>query len=245
MSEHRLDEILIERPRGGWKVSAKKLTGYRKNLDKITKEASEDGLLSPYLLKTWKRSKYFDDHLAPLRRWLHSQVGQPWDDVYSQICDRLDGSTVTGRHVLSHLWHFVELHVVLIDGLPYEKHCQDFRSKFKFFVHPDTGILCRVKDFSKKQQQLSTKEVDRLRIDDYHQYRKLDGLWFAIAFADLPPMEKPMDILLKAYIDPVTARKLYGSPVYAVSKQQCNKKELKFIRQQVAKEQQKKRCRLG
>ncbi|MBO1345996.1 MAG: hypothetical protein EBE86_000675 [Hormoscilla sp. GUM202] len=134
---------------------------------------------------------------------------------------------------------------MLIDGEPYQKSYQSFRSKFKFFVHPDTGILCRVKDFSKKQKQLSQKEVDRLGIDDYHQYRKLDGLWFAIAFADLPPMEKPMDILLKAYLDPLTARKVYGSPVYAVSKQQCNKKELKFIRQQVAKEQQKKRCRLG
>jgi len=241
MSEHRLDEISIERPRYGWRISAKKLTGYRKNLDKITKEASEEGLLRPYLLKTWKRTKDFNDHLGPLRRWLHSQVGQPWDRVYSEICDRLDTKTVTGQHVLFHLWDFVELHVVLIDGLPYQKNCQPFRSNFKFFVHPDTGILCCFKDFRKKQKQLSQKDVDLLAIDDYHQYRKLDGLWFAIAFADLPPMEKRMDILLKAYLDRLTARKEYGREVYAVSKQQCNKKEQKFIRQQVAKKQQKMR----
>ncbi len=43
MSEHRLDEITIERPRGGMRQSSRRLKGVRKKLDRLTLEASEDG----------------------------------------------------------------------------------------------------------------------------------------------------------------------------------------------------------
>jgi hypothetical protein len=51
MSEHRLSEIVIERPRGGRRISLKKVTGNKKFLHQLTQEASEDGLLQPHLLK--------------------------------------------------------------------------------------------------------------------------------------------------------------------------------------------------
>ena len=83
MSEHRLSEIVIERPRSGMRISAKKLKGYRKELDQITQIATEDGLLNPYLIKTRQQSKWLSDHLGPLRKLLRSHVGQPWDQVSS------------------------------------------------------------------------------------------------------------------------------------------------------------------
>ena len=42
MSEHRLSEIVIERPRGGWRISLKKVTGFKKQLYKITQDAISD-----------------------------------------------------------------------------------------------------------------------------------------------------------------------------------------------------------
>ena len=51
MSEHRLAEIVIERPRSGMRMSSRRLKGEKKRLYQLTLEASEDGLLSPYLIK--------------------------------------------------------------------------------------------------------------------------------------------------------------------------------------------------
>jgi hypothetical protein len=113
MSEHRLSEIVIERPRGGMRISLKKLKGFKKQLYKLTEDTSQDGLLSPYLIKPRNKSKYLSDHLGPLRRFLRSHVGPPWNDAYSKLCQQLDSNTMAGQHVLSHVWDYVERHVEL------------------------------------------------------------------------------------------------------------------------------------
>lgn len=239
MSEHRLNEIVIERPRRGMRISLKRVTGNKKALEKLTDDASEDGLLCPYLLKARNRTKYFSDHLGPLYRWLRSKVGQQWDDVYSELCQRLDTSTLSGQHILFHLWGFVERNVVLIDGVPYRKDNQEYPlGRFyrgwrdKLYVHPDTGILCIVK----KPPKLPPKKRDDLVvIDPYHHYRKLNDEWYLITLQDVPSMQDVTDIVLKVTLKPWTAWQEYGREVYAVSKRQCNKKEIKFIMKQLNK----------
>ncbi len=150
MSEHRLSEIVIERPRVGMRISLKKLKGFKKQLDKLTQEASQDGLLSPYLIKPRNKSKYLSDHLGPLRRFLRSRVGQPWNNVYSELCHRLDHNTMAGQHVLGHVWDYVEQHVELINGIPYYKSRRHLRlanwRHIQLYVHPETGILCDARD---------------------------------------------------------------------------------------------------
>lgn len=243
MSEHRLGEIVIERPRGGMRISAKKVTGYKKALEKITQEATEDGLLSPYLIKIRQRTKHFSDHLGPLRRWLHSKVGQHWDAVYKELCQQIEMRTLIGQHLLGHVWGFVELDVELIDGVAYSKKSYSYLEKRPIaywrdalYVHPETGILCLAKRTSNIDINKShNKRDDVVIIDAYHQYRKLDDLWYLITLQDIPPMEKPTDVLLKTTIRPCVARVEYGREVYAVSKQQCGKKEIKFILQKLAK----------
>lgn len=242
MSEHRLGEIVIERPRGGMRISLKKLHGYNKSLQKITDEASVDGLLRPYLIKPTQivlKTKSFSDHLRPLRRFLRSKVGQRWDDIYSALCQRLDTHTVTGQHVLDHVWDYVERNVVLIDGVPYRK-CNRRRYgqnplgywRDEFYVHPDTGILCIAKKAPKAPPE---KRDDLVVIDSYHQYRKLNDVWYLITLQEFPPMHDVTDVVLKVTLKPWTARGEYGREVYAVSKRQCGKKEIKFIMQQLAK----------
>jgi hypothetical protein len=158
MSEHRLSEIVIERPRCGMRISLKKLTGSKKQLDKLTEEASLDGLLNPYLIKATKKSKYLSDHLGPLRRFLRSKVGQPWNDVYSELCQRLNTSTMAGQHVLSHVWDYVERHVEIIDDKLYSKPYRGYKipldvsQRDRFYIHPQTGILCTVEKVPRKQK---------------------------------------------------------------------------------------------
>lgn len=42
----------------------------------------------------------FDDKLNPIYRFLDSRIGQPWDDVRSELFSKFDARTTPGRHVL-------------------------------------------------------------------------------------------------------------------------------------------------
>lgn len=236
MSEHRLSEIVIERPRGGRRISLKRQQGFKKQLDQLTEEASQDGLLRPYLIKPRNKSKYLSDHLGPLRRLLRSQVGQPWNQVYSQLCQRLDRSTMAGRHVLDHVWDYVERHVELIDGIPHHKSRRPYQIvtgggyRLQLFVHPETGILCDSKDFSpvlEVEAAQPKSPSDQLKIDDLHQYRQIDGVWYLITFQAVPTTKFVFDLLHRTLVKP--GFKGYYDRLYAAHKRQCNKREVKMI----------------
>lgn len=52
----------------------------------------------------------FTDKLSPMYRWLNSKVGQPWDDVYSEITKSFDTRTTAGRHIVhDHLLRSVQI----------------------------------------------------------------------------------------------------------------------------------------
>jgi hypothetical protein len=243
MSEHRLSEVVIERPRHGWRISLKKYCGYRKQLDKLTQEASEDGLFRPYLIKPRNKTKSLSDHLGPLRRYLHAKVGQPWNDVYSELCRRLDTSTLAGQHVLSHVWGYVERHVELREGIPYHKTSwggvqRPLTSGYygQLYVHPETGILCllaRNAPALQSGQKSQPQAVESLFLDRDHEYRQLAGIWYLITFADLPrsPDQYVFDVLLKDLI----CRDLRNYKTrYAAHKRQCNKKEIRLILKRIS-----------
>ncbi len=247
MSEHRLSEIVIERPRGGRRISLKKVTGFKKQLYKITQDAIQDGLLNPYLIKPINKSKYLSDHLGPLRRFLRrrsppqaSQVGQPWNDVYSQLCQRLDPSTMAGQHVIDHVWGYVERHVEIIDGGFYSKPYQGYRNQLdtsyrdRFYIHPETGILCAAEKIPRKQKQ-KQEQTDIVIIDNYHQYQKLNEIWYFITFEDFPPPPTHYVTDIVKGIIHRSAAMYRGRMIYAVRKQQCNKKEIRFILNQLSK----------
>ncbi|MEG4323338.1 MULTISPECIES: hypothetical protein [unclassified Microcoleus] len=222
MSEHRLDRIVIERPRGGLRSSLKKVKGNKKFLNKLTDAACTDGLLSPYLLKLRRKSKYFSDCLGPLFRWLRSKVGQNWDDVYRELCQILNISTLSGKHILSHVWEFVERDAVLVDGIVYSRkaHRQLGKWRDKLYVHPETRMLCVA---NKVRKEPPKKPDDFVNIDDDHHYRKIDGIWYLIELVDREELE------VTKYYSHV---KIWKD---TASKRQCNKKQIKFITEQLSK----------
>ncbi len=225
MSEHRLAENVIERPRGGHRISSRRVKGQKLALVKLTEEASTDGLLSPYLIKSRKKTKWFSDCLGPLYQWLQSHVGEYWDDVYSKLCQILDITTLSGQHIVSHVWGYVELNVVLIEGVPYRdspgSSGRPLGYSYKqLYVHPETGIL----SFANRIKKLPEKKPDDfVFIDANHHYLKIDDLWYLIELADIEPLG-------------INTNKSSGNrEKYVVNKRQCNKKRIKFILEQIAK----------
>ena len=239
MSEHRLGAIVIERPRSGMRMSSRKLKGVKKRMRKLTQEASEDGLLSPYLIKVRDKSKCLSDHLGPLRRFLRSHVGQPWNAVYSKLCKQLDTNTMAGQHVLSHVWDYVERHTVIIEGVLYCKpkwgsfHPLEGHYRDRFYIHPETGILCAVDKRPRKPKK--QPQTDILVVDTYHQYRKLNEIWYLVTFAELPATTGYVMDVLRGAVSYLNADYVSGHRVYAVSKKQCNKKEIRLIKSRLLK----------
>jgi hypothetical protein len=103
------------------------------------------------------RSKWLNENLAPLRRFLRRRVGQPWNTVHAEICAHIQCDSAVQKHVLDHLRHYVELHPVFIDGVPHHAQARRFGradghgypplSDYgrSFYVCPQTGTLQHVR----------------------------------------------------------------------------------------------------
>uniref|UniRef100_A0ACD5GVA2 Uncharacterized protein n=1 Tax=Desertifilum tharense IPPAS B-1220 TaxID=1781255 RepID=A0ACD5GVA2_9CYAN len=189
------------------------------------------------LRRPWREgncAKYFSDHLVPLRRLLRSKVGQHWDDIYSELCQRLDRKTVIGQHVFHHIWDIVERDIIMVDGVPYRKVRRKDTEPTPFshwrgglYIHPETGILCLAQN---KSQPVPEKR-DCIVIDTNHCYQQIDQLWYFVTLREIPEGEIVWDVVLKNYIK--RSSWMGAIPQYAASKRQCNKKELKRIEQQL------------
>ena len=95
--------------------------------------------------------KEFSDLIGPLRGFLNKQVGRPWDDVYSEICQNLPSNGINARHILMHVSWEVETQTVMVgdvvcynDGMKTDepiKKRRYWRGNI-LYVHPVTGLLC-------------------------------------------------------------------------------------------------------
>jgi hypothetical protein len=76
--------------------------------------------------------KGFDDKLAVVYRWLHSYVGKPWNEAYSELKRRFDLRTTAGRHII--------VDHVLGSAVSYHNAVHDYPRSSRFYVDED-GIL--------------------------------------------------------------------------------------------------------
>lgn len=236
-------KVIVERPRKkgcAWN----KPKGYQRLLHRL----GEDGSLRREGIKRrWKsQTKYLNEHLGPLRRYLDSQVGRPWDKIFSEICAHINRNSAVQDHVRDHVEDYVAIHVLLIDGVPcngegrwgnYGRPLQEMGWR-PWYVCPRTGLLRRVKQISwKRRRKRKTENPPRfVRISDTLQCRFLDGAWHLVTLKPLPVLYPDrrrchdMDILLNqsvANITPLAARQQYGAEVYAVAKRRLARRELR------------------
>lgn len=117
-----MHKVLTTRPRFGGNTTRMRKTFDRKNTPKERcfvpgrKDVIDD--YSPKRESMRRRhrtdgdSKEFSDHIEPLHRYLRKQVGRPWDDVWSEICQTLKGTGLAAQHVKQHVkW--------AVDGIPH------------------------------------------------------------------------------------------------------------------------------
>ena len=123
-------------------------------------------------------SKEFSDLLGPLEGYLFSKVGEPWNDVWSDICKVLKGNSLQADHIKGHVKQ-------MVGGIPHSGETS-FRDEDWFspgsrygqsvYVNED-GILC--KNEGKRYRHKKTV-YPYYRESDTVEYHKLNGCWFRV-----------------------------------------------------------------
>lgn len=137
---HDMFKIIVERPRWGASHAA---SAKLKRSDPDCKFIG----LKRHANREAPYTKSLNENLAPLVRFLRSRRGRRWDDVFSEICARLDTGSTVKMHVRLHLDDIVATRVSIgrrgewmIEGEVLDSPRRWSRLR-QFFVDPRDGIL--------------------------------------------------------------------------------------------------------
>jgi len=124
--------------------------------------------------------KHSTDVLGPLKGYLRSKVGQPWDKVYSEICANLDKRKTTGAHVFTHIWQFVakDCWIGAKTGNVYRSSANHYGVPTiyqDFYIHPFTGILCKTPEFKREWKKAPVTFIELSRSECYVWIK---GIWY-------------------------------------------------------------------
>lgn len=231
-------KVLVERPRPRSRDGHAPAKGYRR---RVRAELAADAT-SPRegMKRRYSNLKWFNENLAPLRRFLDSNVGRPWDAVYSEICQRVDRGNVVQKHVLTHLFDYVVVHTVEVDGRPYDATPGNRygtplrRSRWPgWYVCPRTGLLRR--SLRERREPATPRPTPRhVRVGDCLMCVEIDGRWRLATVAALAPraLGRPrFDAVLKRQVSHGDAevRRLYGADLFAVSVRDLSRRELRSL----------------
>ena len=146
-------KVVAERPRGG--RGARLGKGYLKDLQRTPVEdrRTREGIGARCRWNAnWSRV-----HLGPLRRFLASNVGRPWDEVHSEVCRELRGDPFVRGRFLSLVERHVERDVILIEGVPcratgraWGSPLVNYAGHFAY-VCPQSGLLKKVAERSRRK----------------------------------------------------------------------------------------------
>ncbi len=194
-----MSKVIVERPRLGGGGTRKGRPP--RDLDDLPKRQG--------LRRAAKQSgswKELNENLQPLRRYLHSQVGRPWDNVWSDICAHLRPTSAVQQHVRDHVFDFVATEVFPLDGEVYVRgralgSASPLReSWFELWVDPRTGILRhnrhrqtnRQRQAARRRQQEQELRKRMVAVNDRRQYHLLaDGGWWEVTLDSVPTSNRP------------------------------------------------------
>lgn len=225
-------EQITERPRSGGRYKTPK--GYNRrwqycDLDEQPKKEK--------IRQKWEDGyeKQFTDLIGPLYGYLRKNVGCHWDDVYSEICEQLPSNSIQGIHIRQHVEWAVEKNVAIINGVACHGEGRTYgmplaSNKDTFYVHPDTGILC--KGPTKKKNRWSCLNKGKgIVIDDTHQYHCIDGVWYLVTLKHYGPelayWQRKYDVAYRVNLTKWACFEYYGKDYIGISKDQLNKKEIR------------------
>jgi hypothetical protein len=129
-----------------------------------------------------------------LRRLLESNLGRPWDEVYSEICQAFDHRCRDGWELRDWMCGmYVEVKCQMIDGHVYDGKGSRVDSSYgrfgDYYVHPETGLLCKAEYVPWRRAAPEELRPKVLELDDtlYHEH---NGTWYRVKFKRLWKSER-------------------------------------------------------
>jgi hypothetical protein len=125
----------------------------------------------------WGERKEFADDLRVLERYLESQVGCPWNKVWSDICRVNDGRNLKGRHLREHTEQMVHT---------YAEHLVNMERAYSrgWGFHVDKHGLLRHTPYTKWDTRARNRKpapITKIASQDPHAwYEKVKGVWHHI-----------------------------------------------------------------
>jgi hypothetical protein len=207
-------KVIVERPRR-WKGRDALAARLRNDFD------------GPMRLGTRAGYGYreLNENLAPLRRYLHAQIGRPWNKVFSEVCAGIDRRNIVQQHIHQHIRDFIAIDVGvrggrLVDLAP--------RSAFlargsgisqELYVDPRTGLIRPNRDHRSwrrgiaehRRRELAQIAIRRRAVDERTFLLLLDDIWFRVE-TDVLPSER----LVESVVDGKPHRRMAADFRYDV-----------------------------
>jgi hypothetical protein len=185
-----MSKVIVERPRRDYGRG-------RPGRSSALEGADGEPLRARARLGRARKTKYLNENLAPLRRYLESQVGRPWSKVYSEISEHLRPTSTVQQHVRDHIEDFVSVKTRMESGnvfvvARFGGMTPLATSRQRLYVHPRTGLLLRNKYWAGRRERLerTKKAVEdgrkaRMReLEPGVQLHLLkDGAWWEVRLA--------------------------------------------------------------
>lgn len=215
-----MHKVVIERARSGARESYRNIRSRTKSEDWPDKQ----GMRRPYA-----DTKEFSDLLGPLKGFLISRVGRPWNGVYSEIRERISPRSTVQIHILGHIDHMVATRLIERDGKfivqgPYWTH-EMFPGDL--YVNPRTGVLCRAPQ--RRRQKAAKPPIDIVVVAPERELHRIDGIWYWALFADVPAPSVDADghMVASLAVDLISGKEISYPGRYRIGKRQANHADLK------------------
>ena len=162
---------------------------------------------------------------------MENKIGEIWDKVYSEVCERINRNSAVQYHIWLHLMQYVCSDAVLENGVVFDS--KGKRPFEDFYVDPVTGVLKKIPKFDRYSwMRQKPKSSPYVKIN-CKNYRRLEGIWYEVILEPVPKdVETVFDSVLREWLY------IYGSSsfieahsarVYASAKRQLGKKEIKKL----------------
>ncbi len=221
-------KVIVERPRI-FSSSPSRKKGYRKYLQSVPVDELPRG--EP-MLGRWKgRGKWLNEHLGPMRRFLRSNVGRPWNKIHQDLCEHVSFDNAVQGHVLSHIYSYVHLHVEVKDSATVYSQVGRWQhrklAENTMYVCPKSGIL-KVVRASRRLQPKKRFSTNGLTV-----YLHRDNLWWEVRLRSTKGVTGDRwDVWFELKVSQLTEYDCvttYGGEYYATSKRPLTQDETRQL----------------
>lgn len=233
-------KVIVERPRYGSCMPSKK-KGYRRSNQR--QGVDELPLREPMLGLWHGPQRRLNEHLGPMRRFLRSRVGRPWNKVHQELCEHVSFDNAVQKHVLAHVFQYVNKVIRLCgeDVLARGEWGYEHRLRpGEMYVCPTSGLLKVVRE--NRRQRI----VCRIQAGPLTQYHRRENVWWEVGLRKLPADPGELwDLWLErdvAKLDKSDCLRTYGGELIAVSKRSLQPAEVKHVLRLI-REQRRSRAR--